>query len=165
MPHDVRVLGPSDAPALHALEQSVTSAAWSVERLAYLLGEARFLGVGVFSGTDLHGSVTAYTIGGEAEIVNVAVHPGWRRQGLGQVLMRYVQDIVVNTGLERIVLEVRSSNVPARGLYTKLGFMQVGLRPHYYADPREDALILAWTVPVVSASCCAGSSRLTNNHH
>ncbi|GAB1410406.1 ribosomal protein S18-alanine N-acetyltransferase [Desulfovibrionales bacterium] len=144
MLHDVRVLKPQDALALHALEQSIITDAWSAERLEFLLAEPRFLGLGAFLGSALHGSVTAYTIGGEAEIVNVAVHAAWRRQGLGMALLSRLQDVAIETGLERIVLEVRSSNIQAQGLYAKLGFVHVALRPRYYMYPSEDALVLAW---------------------
>lgn len=145
MTHEFRVLGSADAQALHALEQHVTGDAWSAARFAELLDQSRFVGLGAFYGPELHGSVTAYTIGGEAEIVNVAVHPAWRGQGLGTALLRRLAALVVDRGMERIVLEVREGNLPARAVYAKTGFVQVGRRPRYYVDPSEDALILAWS--------------------
>lgn len=144
---ELRVLGPADALDLHALEQLVTGDAWSVVRFTELLGQPRFMGLGAFCGPDLRGYVTAYTIGGETEIVNVAVHPAWRGMGVGSALLGRLVELAVASGVERIVLEVRASNLPAQAVYAKAGFVQAGIRPRYYAVPCEDALILVWTAP------------------
>ena len=78
----------------------------------------------------------------EADIMNVAVHPDFRRQRIGEKLALALVEELKALGNHSLALEVRASNEPAISLYQKLGFQQVGLRPKYYRTPREDALIL-----------------------
>ena len=78
----------------------------------------------------------------EADVMNVAVAPEFRRQGIGEGLMVALMDALRDKGMESLTLEVRASNSPAIALYDRLGFTEVGRRPNYYTDPREDALIM-----------------------
>ena len=78
----------------------------------------------------------------EAHITTFAVHPAWRRQRIGERLLLAFLDIAVDRGAHEATLEVRLSNLPARKLYEKYGFRPVGLRPRYYSDDNEDALIM-----------------------
>ena len=81
----------------------------------------------------------------EADIMNVAVQPDFRRRGVAEALIiRLVSDLKVR-GIHALLLEVRVSNTPAITLYEKLGFCQVGRRKNYYHNPKEDALILRKT--------------------
>lgn len=78
----------------------------------------------------------------EAHIITFAVHPAWRRQQIGARLLLAMLDVAVDAGAREATLEVRLSNLPARRLYEKFGFRPVGLRPRYYNDNGEDALIM-----------------------
>lgn len=78
----------------------------------------------------------------ETDVMNIAVHPQWRRQGIGESLINRLVDDLKNRGSHALMLEVRASNEPAVGLYEKLGFTQVGCRKNYYRNPKEDARIL-----------------------
>ncbi len=78
----------------------------------------------------------------EADVMNVAVRPEYRRRGIGEILVEVLSTHLRNIDCESLTLEVRASNMPAIALYEKLGFTQVGRRPNYYRDPKEDALIL-----------------------
>ena len=78
----------------------------------------------------------------EADVMNVAVAPAFRRQGIGEGLMVALMDTLRDKGMESLTLEVRASNSSAIALYNRLGFTEVGRRPNYYTDPREDALIM-----------------------
>ena len=78
----------------------------------------------------------------ETDVMNIAVHPQWRRQGIGESLINRLVDDLKNRGSHALMLEVRASNEPAIGLYEKLGFTQVGCRKNYYRNPKEDARIL-----------------------
>ena len=75
-------------------------------------------------------------------MMNVAVAPDYRRQGVGEKLILALVDALKERGSHWLMLEVRQSNAPARALYAKLGFAEVGRRKNYYSKPREDALIL-----------------------
>jgi ribosomal-protein-alanine N-acetyltransferase len=78
----------------------------------------------------------------EAHITNIAIHPDYRGQGLGEATLVYVMDLARKLGAEKMTLEVRVSNVIAQSLYEKLGFVRSGLRKEYYTDNKEDAVIM-----------------------
>lgn len=78
----------------------------------------------------------------EAHITNVAVDPLYRRQGLGRQLMEILLARAREKGAERVLLEVRPSNLAAINLYRALGFLPGGVRRGYYTDNQEDALLL-----------------------
>lgn len=78
----------------------------------------------------------------EAHITNVAVHPGHQRQGLGRELMQKLLEHAALKGCLRATLEVRRGNAPAIALYEGLGFRPVAMRPRYYLDTQEDALLM-----------------------
>ena len=78
----------------------------------------------------------------DAELANIAVAPTHRGQGVGKLLMEKLHEYAKRFLAERMLLEVRVSNAPAISLYEKLGFVNVGRRPNYYHNPKEDALIL-----------------------
>lgn len=85
----------------------------------------------------------------EAHVTTFAVLPEWRRRGVGARLMLEMMNLAVNLHARVVTLEVRLSNREARALYTKFGFRPVGLRPRYYSDNNEDALIMT-TSPIAS---------------
>lgn len=96
------------------------------------------------------GAVVAYAVvmplPGEAELLNITVAPGARRSGLGRQLLERVLGAAHEQGAERMFLEVRASNLAARALYGRCGFVEVGLRKGYYAgidNQREDAVLMA----------------------
>lgn len=78
----------------------------------------------------------------EAHITNVAVHPGYRKKGIGKALMLELIRRAIIAGIVKMTLEVRPSNAAARHLYATLGFEEKGLRKHYYTDTGEDAIIM-----------------------
>ena len=78
----------------------------------------------------------------EAHITILAIHPDWRRQGLGQLLLYALLKDATRRQLEWATLEVKPSNQAALSLYHKFGFMEAGRRRRYYQDTGEDALIL-----------------------
>lgn len=80
----------------------------------------------------------------EIHINNLAIHPAFRRRGLGTALVRAVLAQAATLGATRATLEVRESNVSARQLYERHGFRLAATRRAYYTNPVEDALILWW---------------------
>ncbi len=77
-----------------------------------------------------------------ADITNVAVHPDYRRQGLGKKILNRILQEAHTRSITQLFLEVRVSNTPAQALYTACGFQLVGMRKKYYADNGEDAVIM-----------------------
>jgi ribosomal-protein-alanine N-acetyltransferase len=78
----------------------------------------------------------------EAHVTTFAVLPEWRRRGVGGRLLLSVLELAVSLGASVATLEVRLTNVAARALYQRFGFRPVGVRPRYYSDNAEDALIM-----------------------
>ena len=78
----------------------------------------------------------------EGHITNVAVHPDFRRKGIGEAMLSVMLDHTVKNGILSHTLEVRASNAPAISLYSKFGFEPAGIRKNYYEDNGEDAIIM-----------------------
>jgi ribosomal-protein-alanine N-acetyltransferase len=83
----------------------------------------------------------------EAHVTTFAVRTGWRRQGIGERLLLALFELARARHAQVATLEVRPSNTPARRLYEKYGFALTGIRPRYYSDDNEDALIMT-TPPI-----------------
>ena len=142
--HDVRFreLRPSDLDKIMAIERASFSSPWSAE---FFLEElkvpyARSLLAEV--GGQLVGYIVYWQLPREIDIHNLAVHPAYRRQGIGRSLLRATIDEATGRGLRRVTLEVRKSNEAARRLYQSMRFMARGIRRRYYSDDGEDALIM-----------------------
>jgi len=93
-------------------------------------------------GDEVVGYYVLWRVAGSFHLANVAVRRDWRGKGVGRAL---VEDAVAEAraaGALRVTLEVRKSNLPARALYRKLGFVAVGLKKNYYRREREDAVVM-----------------------
>ncbi len=126
------------------------------ERARYLVvrttgepaGEARrqfsfsFLGFGRSAARDVVAYCGVWVMLDEAHITTIAVDPDYRRLGLGQLLLIQMARIALQARATRMTLEVRMSNEGAQKLYRKYGFSDGGVRPRYYSDDFEDALIM-----------------------
>jgi ribosomal-protein-alanine N-acetyltransferase len=109
--------------------------------LGLLARVRRSLGVGVRPPILGYGGF--WLMVGEAHISTIAVQPGWRQRGIGELLLAAMLDRATELEADIATLEVRVSNVTAQNLYRKYGFRQVGLRRRYYRDSDEDALIMS----------------------
>ena len=118
------------------------SAAWSENSIASELKNQLSLWLVALDGETVAGYVGSQTVMDESDMMNVAVHPDRRRQGIAEELVNALADALREKESRCLTLEVRASNEPAKQLYEKLGFVSVGLRKNYYRNPREDALIL-----------------------
>lgn len=79
----------------------------------------------------------------EAHVATIAVHPDYRQRGLGQRLLAHGLLSAESEGAELAYLEVRQSNLGAQALYQRFGFVVDGVRPHYYVDNGEDAILMS----------------------
>ena len=118
------------------------SAAWSENSITSELKNQLSLWLVALDGETVAGYVGSQTVMDESDMMNVAVHPDCRRQGIAEELVNALTDALREKESRCLTLEVRASNEPAKKLYEKLGFVSVGLRKNYYRNPREDALIL-----------------------
>lgn len=124
------------------LEKLCFSAPWSRNSVASELNNPLSLWLVATDADTVAGYIGSQSVMGEADMMNVAVHPDYRRKGIGKQLVEALVASLKDNGVYSLTLEVRASNEPAIRLYDQLGFTQVGRRPNYYRNPREDALIL-----------------------
>ena len=124
------------------LEKCCFSDPWSVNSITSELNNPLSLWVVAVDGEKLVGYVGSQSVLGWADMMNLAVAPEFRRKGIGEELVNQLIDHLQNNDVSCLTLEVRSSNEPAITLYEKMGFCEVGRRPNYYHNPKEDALIL-----------------------
>ena len=125
-----------------ALEQQCFSDPWSLRSITSELSNPLSLWIVAEENGTVAGYVGSQSVLGEADMMNLAVAPAFRRQGVGRKLVQTLVEQLNKNGSHILILEVRASNEPAISLYNELGFVQVGRRPNYYMHPKEDALIL-----------------------
>ncbi len=125
-----------------ALEKQCFSAPWDENSVASELNNALSCWLVALDGDTVAGYVGSQTVLGETDMMNIAVHPDFRRQGIAEALVNALVDALKERDSHCLTLEVRASNVPAQKLYEKLGFVTVGRRKNYYRNPREDGDIL-----------------------
>ena len=150
----------ADLPAVHAIERASFTSPWpehayrseiETNRLAHYLV--------VRAGERIVGYGGMWLMVDEAHITTFAIHPAWRRRHIGERLLLAFLDLAVEQEAHEATLEVRLSNLPARRLYEKYGFRPVGLRPRYYSDDNEDALIMT-TLPLAEPTMRDRIARL-----
>jgi len=140
MPAAIRPATLDDVPAILAIEQQAASAAhWPAEEYEKLVNTGVVLlaeQAGQFCGF-----VCAKAVAGEWEIENVVVATRFFRQGIADRLVQALIEQAKMLAASSILLEVRESNRPARRLYEKHAFREVGRRRKYYNNPLEDAIL------------------------
>ena len=123
------------------IEQEVFADPWSTQDFRdCVAADALFL-VAEVAG-EVSGYVVAPDAADEGEILNLAVAPAGRRNGLGRALVEAILGVLKDRDVRHVYLEVRESNAPARALYATQGFREVGRRKAYYRRPVEDAIVL-----------------------
>lgn len=141
-PH-FRPMGLSDLREVMAIERASFTTPWSHFAFIHEIFQNQ---TAVYIVAVLEGRVVGYSgmwlTGGEAHITNLAVDPDLRRRGLGTMVLVEMMDRARRLGATRITLEVRESNEPAQALYRKMGFEPCGLKPGYYSDTSEDAIVM-----------------------
>jgi ribosomal-protein-alanine N-acetyltransferase len=125
-----------------ALEKLCFSDPWSENSIAGELNNRLSYWLVALEDGGVVGYIGSQSVLGESDMMNVAVHPDHRRKGIAEALIDALSAGLRERGNVCLTLEVRASNEPAKALYEKLGFIQVGRRPNYYRNPKEDALIL-----------------------
>ena len=125
-----------------ALEKICFSDPWSENSVSSELKNKLALWLVAEENGTVAGYIGSQTCGEESDVMNVAVHPDFRRRGIAEALVNALVEELKAIGSHCLTLEVRASNVPAIALYEKMGFSEIGRRKNYYRNPREDALIL-----------------------
>ncbi len=124
------------------LEKDCFRDPWSEKSIAGELDNPLSLWLVAVDGGRLLGYVGSQTVLDETDMMNIAVAKEDRRRGVARALILELVNQLAQQGSRSLTLEVRASNQGAIALYQSLGFVQIGRRPNYYRNPREDGLIL-----------------------
>jgi len=140
-------LGESDVRDLIELEALCFDYHWTREQFLLGLEGGAFKVIGIRLNGVLAGYMAFSLIADEMEILNLAVHPEYRRQGLGEALLSRSLEMCEANGTTKSFLDVKVSNDPALALYQKFGYKKIGVRKKYYPDTKEDALLFRYDFP------------------
>ena len=133
----------ADVETVAAIERAVHAHPWSHGNFVDSLASGYDCWI-----VECDGVIAGYIVGviaaGEAHLLNLSVAPAWQRRGIGIELTRYFVELARLEGAEKLFLEVRPSNRPARALYRAVGFRRIGVRRGYYpaGEDREDAIVM-----------------------
>jgi ribosomal-protein-alanine N-acetyltransferase len=125
---------PRDAAAIAALHGASFHRGWSDSEIENLLIDRNIIAHRAMTGRRLAGFILSRLVVGEAEILSVAVAAAWRRKGLARRLLDLHLRRLAGVGARTVFLEVDENNAPARRLYARAGFREVGRREAYYQD-------------------------------
>lgn len=144
----IELMNANHVAAIAELETLCFSDPWPEAAIVPELTNPLSLWLVAMDGDRLAGYIGSQTVMEETDMMNVAVHPDYRRQGIGEQLILSLVEKLKARGSRILRLEVRASNEAAQKLYEKLGFRQLGRRKNYYRHPKEDGLILGkeWEV-------------------
>ena len=138
----IETMNSSHVDQIAQLEKLCFSDPWSVNSIASELDNKLSFWLVATEEDRVTGYIGSQTVMDETDMMNVAVHPDYRRKGIAEALVNGLVEALKRKESRCLTLEVRASNVPAIALYEKLGFSEIGRRKNYYRNPREDALIL-----------------------
>ena len=132
-----------DVPAMVRIERDSFGSPWSAEEITkdVTAGGNVYVAVAEYGG-EKAGYGEIRNVAGEAQIYNIAIAPEFRREGIGEALLRHMIAKAEEDGCVLVTLEVRGGNDAAMALYHKLGFREVGRRKGYYAKGGEDAVLM-----------------------
>lgn len=144
--YTIKAMCQEDIPEVLRLErEAFGQMAWHAEDFESAISSKCDFPLVIQAGTDsigLAGYAVLRIIAPEAEIENICVAPACRRSGVGETLMEEMLRLAAERDAERIFLEVRAHNEPAKALYLKSGFVESYRRKNYYQGPTEDAIIM-----------------------
>ena len=139
----IRRMTLEDVPAVHEIDVLSFSLPWPERSFRFELTENQVARGWV---AEVDGKIAAmlviWFIVDEAHIATIAVHPDFRRRGIGEQILLHALRAAQNEGAQRAFLEVRAGNTAAQAMYKKYGFEMAGVRPGYYKDNNEDAFLM-----------------------
>lgn len=148
-PSFIRRAGLADVRSLWEIEKLSYSSPWSMWCFLaeYVNSKSTILVAGPPPPEtwETWGYIIYWVVADEMHLLNLAVHPSHRRRGISRALLSKALAQARSQGASVVWLEVRPSNLAALSLYQSFGFQEVGIRPGYYTDNGEDALIYAFS--------------------
>lgn len=145
----IREMRESDLDRIMEIENKIFAPPWPRDAFFLELTKnilAKYL-VGTVDG-DVAGYGGIWLIIDEGHITNIGVEEEYRGLGVGNKILEGLIELCTARGVKAMTLEVRKSNEIAKSLYKKYGFVESGIRPNYYADNKEDAIIMWKTIEI-----------------
>lgn len=139
----IRKMEEHDLDRIMEIEKDCFTTPWSRESFLIEITQnllARYLVAEIDGVVAGYGGI--WMIVGEGHITNIAVETKYRKMGLGKKLVEGLINLSMAMGIQSMTLEVRESNISAQNLYKQYGFISQGIRPNYYADDNENAIIM-----------------------
>ncbi|MCR4814164.1 MAG: tRNA (adenosine(37)-N6)-threonylcarbamoyltransferase complex dimerization subunit type 1 TsaB [Lachnospiraceae bacterium] len=137
----IRPMREEDLDTVSEMEKASYPDPWSRKGFEDELNNPDYLAVVMNDTTGVVGYAVAVLSGEEADIVKITIDEKERKKGYGRRLLDLLMSELFNRGVNAVTLEVRSSNTPAITLYERAGFVSEGVRPGFYSNPKEDAVI------------------------
>ncbi|MCX8022290.1 MAG: ribosomal protein S18-alanine N-acetyltransferase [Syntrophorhabdaceae bacterium] len=150
----IRPMGKGDLDRVLEIERASFRTPWTKGMLEDTLSSSVSLSFVIEIYDNPIGYIMLYDLKDEAHILNLAIHPDYRKRGFATMLMNHVIDYSLEYGIQDLFLEVRVSNIAARRLYEKLSFEVIGIRKGYYHDTHEDALVMRLPLSIVQQDKC-----------
>lgn len=140
---EIRAASPADLDVIEAMERRIFTSPWSREALRpELEPKADRLGLVATMGDRPVGYALIWVVADELHLVTLGVEAGFRRRGVARALLHALMKQEKTRGARLLTLEVRASNEAALAFYRSEGFRAVALRPRYYPDNKEDAIVM-----------------------
>ena len=144
MKFTIRRMDEADVPAVHEIDRLSFTLPWPERSFRFEVtgNPAARCWVAEVEGR-VAGMIVVWMIVDEAHVATIATHPDFRRQGIGEELLTYALLSAIAEGAVKSLLEVRASNTVAQAMYRRFGYVEDGIRPRYYNDNHEDALLMS----------------------
>lgn len=133
----------NDSVRIAELEQEIFTDAWTQTGIEETFVQSHSVIVVAEEDSKIQGYCILYVVLDEAEIARIGVTERVRYGGVGSLILQFGEKICKEKGVERLLLDVREGNLPARKFYEKHGFLVDGIRKNFYDNPKEDGVLMS----------------------
>ncbi|MCI9074578.1 MAG: ribosomal protein S18-alanine N-acetyltransferase [Dorea sp.] len=139
----IRRMRREDIADVAELERKIFTDAWSEKAIQETLDQKQTMILLAYEDKRLIGYLILYFVLEDGEIARIAVEDAYRRQGVASKMLRELECLCEDNGVNKLLLDVRESNAAACRFYEKQGFVRDGVRKNYYSDPVEDGILMS----------------------
>lgn len=139
----IRRMRREDVADVAELERKIFTDAWSERAIQETLDQKQTMILLAYEDKRLIGYLILYFVLEDGEIARIAVEDSYRRQGVATKMLRELECLCEDNGVNKLLLDVRESNEGACRFYEKQGFVRDGVRKNYYSDPAEDGILMS----------------------
>lgn len=140
--YKIETMNSSHVEGIFEVSKLSLAETWNMESIEKELSNKLAKYFVALDGDKVIGFIGMWIVLDEGDITNIAVHPDYRKQGIGDLLMNSLVSLCKESKINSLTLEVREGNIPAQNLYKKHEFKEEGLRKNFYDNPKENAIIM-----------------------